>query len=920
MARGRCKYEKTGGKSRGAVDPKYCHLCGIEAEDSLAFQTVHLEDPRHKYNYLLALFKDNRKRKAKSRHGVEVNVRCNGEQLLSTDDGTVKSTVDPEEQGLVYEFEVKYSSVKNEQSVLLMRVTLLHPYRAFTIEDKFNFSSGANLMIRLNTGASYTFKVTFKNCGIGTYGVPVCFTLERESHSEKKQFDIIRTMVVDVIGPDCAIEHTESKEDSPFTGERWLGMKRTVRGTMPDGKRIKRLMGYTIPCELKRLFQQKLLPWVDMDKDDTEMLCKFLMMYCNGSGPNKDDYADYFHYLLYLEEYEATQKMEQYNMRDVPVEIVAETRLKLKVPGLAERRPSVLKGDLIYLRVSLGKDKWERTEYEGVVAAVGDTYVLIGGFNEELMDRLESDPSLHFDVHFALNRFPLYVMHRSIDLLVKRNMFDVVFPPGSSLPSLHVQGDIDFINPLIKKNPEQQKAVTNIVLGTSRPSPYIIFGPPGTGKTMTVVEAILQVKNKMRGSYMLVCAPANAACDLLAQKLIPHCTTDELLRLHSSSRDWSSVPEDLHPYSNRSEDTYYFPEEKQLHSYRIIVSTLIHSGRLLPKNDNFYEINHFTHVFIDECGQAFEPEALVPVAGILGGAIRNRPGGQIILAGDPMQLGPVCDTKRAEKLGLGLSLLERLMTKWKLYTERNEDGTYNDKFITKLRRNFRSHELILELPNSLFYEGELIPQCGKDVSDDTVKNLTGKPHCDHAVVFDGVIGQEKREGRSPSYFNQYELDKVVMYVRILLKGGPSREPVDQKDIGIIAPYIRQVYKLKAKLKDKGWENIEVGTTETYQGREKRVILISTVRSQRDLLSFDSKFKLGFVANAKRFNVAITRARSLLIIVGNPHLLECDPNWRELINFTQKLGSYRGCHYMPRREPRSEWVKEVVKRLGRISED
>jgi len=91
---------------------------------------------------------------------------------------------------------------------------------------------------------------------------------------------------------------------------------------------------------------------------------------------------------------------------------------------------------------------------------------------------------------------------------------------------------------------------------------------------------------------------------------------------------------------------------------------------------------------------------------------------------------------------------------------------------------------------------------------------------------------------------------VVRYVRILLQGGPSHTPVDQKDIGIIAPYIRQVYKLKAKLKDKGWEDIEVGTTETYQGREKRVILISTVRSQRNLLAIDSKFKLGFVANAK----------------------------------------------------------------------
>ena len=101
-----------------------------------------------------------------------------------------------------------------------------------------------------------------------------------------------------------------------------------------------------------------------------------------------------------------------------------------------------------------------------------------------------------------------------------------------------------------------------------------------------------------------------------------------------------------------------------------------------------------------------------------------------------------------------------------------------------------------------------------------------------------------------SYFNQFEMEKVVRYVRILLRGGPSREPVDQKDIGIISPYIRQVYKLKAKLKEKGWEDIEVGTTETYQGREKRVILISTVRSQRNLLALDSKFNLGFVANAK----------------------------------------------------------------------
>jgi len=86
---------------------------------------------------------------------------------------------------------------------------------------------------------------------------------------------------------------------------------------------------------------------------------------------------------------------------------------------------------------------------------------------------------------------------------------------------------------------------------------------------------------------------------------------------------------------------------------RSCVACTVPSYRLRLKDDTFYQKNHITHVFIDECGQALEPEALIPVAGILGGAIRNRPGGQIVLAGDPMQLGPVCDTKRAEKLGLG---------------------------------------------------------------------------------------------------------------------------------------------------------------------------------------------------------------------------------------------------------------------------
>jgi len=73
-------------------------------------------------------------------------------------------------------------------------------------------------------------------------------------------------------------------------------------------------------------------------------------------------------------------------------------------------------------------------------------------------------------------------------------------------------------------------------------------------------------------------------------------------------------------------------------------------------------------------------------------------------------------------------------------------------------------------------------------------------------------------------------------------------------------------------------------------------------------------------SVQRFNVAVTRARSLLIIVGNPHLLECDPNWKELVNFTQKLGSYKGCKYMPRHGTELKWVEEVVGRLENLCED
>lgn len=97
-----------------------------------------------------------------------------------------------------------------------------------------------------------------------------------------------------------------------------------------------------------------------------------------------------------------------------------------------------------------------------------------------------------------------------------------------------------FINKNIAKNNEQRVAVQNILNNSSMEAPYIVFGPPGTGKTITIVEAILQIKKFYSQSKILVCAPANDACDMLALKLTPHCSKKELIRVHSENRECAS--------------------------------------------------------------------------------------------------------------------------------------------------------------------------------------------------------------------------------------------------------------------------------------------------------------------------------------------------------------------------------------------
>jgi len=128
------------------------------------------------------------------------------------------------------------------------------------------------------------------------------------------------------------------------------------------------------------------------------------------------------------------------------------------------------------------------------------------------------------------------------------------------------------------------------------------------------------------------------------------------------------------------------------------------------------------------------------------------------------------------------------------------------------------------------------------------------------------------------------------------------------DIGIISPYRKQVEKIRYACTTSHFGMIKVGSVEEFQGQERHVIIISTVRSDTNFLTFDHEHNLGFLKNPKRFNVAITRAKALLIVIGNPHVLGKDPHWKQLLNYCRINNSYLGTPLLDEDKEEDELVK------------
>ena len=353
----------------------------------------------------------------------------------------------------------------------------------------------------------------------------------------------------------------------------------------------------------------------------------------------------------------------------------------------------------------------------------------------------------------------------------------------------------------------------------------------------------------------------------------------DLIRLNAWSRT-GDLSAELEPYSLTGETGEMV---EAVGRARVLVTTAATAGSLAR------HAAQFSHLLLDEAGQLTEPECLV-AAGLL------DPSGLLVLAGDPHQLPPVLTSRTAQLYGLAVSLLERLtnsplyLQDWGLHPS---TGGFHSRLVVKLVANYRSHPDIIAVPNNLFYCGELEARASQSkqhrfTGPDWAEELGGATG---PLVFRPVSGESQQEPGSHSWQNRAQAWEVARLTGRLLARG-----VRPEQIGVIAPYTGQAARVREMVSSlTGFgPGLRVGSVEEWQGQERPVIILTTVRSSSE----GSRASLGFLACQKRFNVALTRAQSLLVVVGDPTLLLTEPCWREFLRHVVQHGGFTGDTEIP----------------------
>lgn len=461
---------------------------------------------------------------------------------------------------------------------------------------------------------------------------------------------------------------------------------------------------------------------------------------------------------------------------------------------------------------------------------------------------------------------------------------------GELEPEFNEQPTVQFTT---KLDESQQAAVR---FGLSAKDVALIHGPPGTGKTTTVVELICQAV--ARGERVLACAPSNTAVDNLLERLaakkqnvvrighparvlesLRRHTLDALVENHEVMqlvREMMKDAEKMFRKAGRYTRGRPAPGAKQ--QWRREARELKSQARMLERDavnrvlDNAAIIcatatfdedilgdRHFDLTVIDEACQSTEPGCWVPL-------LRAD---KVVLAGDHCQLPPTVLSDEASREGFKISMLERLIEQ------------HGETLHRRLGVQYRMHEQIMDFSSTEFYDGTLVAHesvAGHLLSDDDFYDtdiLDASP-----VTFIDTAGADFVEELEPdglSKRNPQEAGIVVKKVEQLFEAG-----LKPQDIAVIAPYAAQVRLIRDQLRI---PSIEVDTVDGFQGREKEAVVISLVRS-------NAENEIGFLADTRRTNVALTRARKKLIVIADSSTLGVNEFYGRLFEYFEQIGSYR----------------------------
>ena len=449
-------------------------------------------------------------------------------------------------------------------------------------------------------------------------------------------------------------------------------------------------------------------------------------------------------------------------------------------------------------------------------------------------------------------------------------------------------------------NKTQEQAVNEVLWAKDV---EVVHGPPGTGKTTTLVEAIYETLH--RETQVLVCAQSNMAVDWISEKLVDHGVpvlrignpsrvNDKMLsftyeRKFESHPDypelWSirktirqikenrkrgdNVHQKIARLRDRATEIEMAINAQLFDEARVVACTLVGSAnKLLVRHK-------FSTLFIDEAAQALEPACW----------IATRRASRVILAGDHQQLPPTIKCYEAMKQGLGKTLMERIV-------ENQPDA------VTLLKVQYRMNDSIMKFSSDWFYHGEV-------ESDGSVKHRSVLDYEHRIEWIDGnemlqQVNQELKEedkldidfaeqfiGENHGRINKAEAELVLSTLNNYInKIGQERFLAERLDVGIISPYKVQTQYLRQQIRKRAEfrpfrQVISVNTVDGFQGQERDIIMISLVRS-------NDNGQIGFLSDLRRMNVAMTRARMKLIIFGDKSTLQHHAFYRKLIQYVEEV--------------------------------